>query len=390
MGAEAYMQPKFCPNPRCVHHRDDLTPGPLPPFWICFGSYPTLVAGQVPRFRCASCGKTFSERTFSIDYYTKRTLDNREAFRAISAGESVSSIARNLRCSVASVQNRLERLGRNAAALHAGLTGGLVLSEDLCADGFESFDRSQFFPNNINLLVGSSSQFLYAATHVSLRRKGRMTESQKRTRDRYDLTFRPARKSLQRSCERLFATIPALWDRSSRPFLALTTDEHRAYPAALARVAGLAAADGFFVHRQCPSDAPRTVTNPLFPVNYYDRELRKDIAAFRRESTCFTRNVAAGLLRFMNHLVWHNYCKPYRIVSTAEKPPVHTVVAGVDGRLIPPALDRMFRDRAFLSKVKLSDEWTDIWLKRHKTPLKEGAEYVPGYAQCGLQQGLGK
>ena len=383
------MKPNFCPNPKCVHHHDDSRSGSLPSFWVRFGSYLTKVAGPVPRFRCIHCGKTFSERTFSVDYYTKKALDNREAFRAISAGESVSSIARKFRCSVASVQNRLERIGRNAVALQACLTEDLVLTEDLAADGFESFDRSQFFPNNINLLVGSSSQFLYAATHASLRRKGRMTASQKRMRDRYDLSFRPEPKSLQRSCERLFGTIPALWDRSSRPFLALTTDEHRVYPHALDKIAVLAAAgtEGAFVHRRCPSTEARTTWNPLFPVNYYDRELRKDIAAFRRESTCYTRNVAAGLLRFANHLAWHNYCKPHRIVSTAEKPPVHAVVAGVDGQRIPAALERMFRDRAFLSKVRLSEEWTDIWLKRHTTPLKEGAEYVPAYARCGLQQG---
>ncbi|GAB1432910.1 hypothetical protein MASR2M29_15350 [Spirochaetota bacterium] len=41
------------------------------------------------------------------------------------------------------------------------------------ADGFESFDRSQYFPNQINLVLGKNSQFLYDYSHTTIRRKGR-------------------------------------------------------------------------------------------------------------------------------------------------------------------------------------------------------------------------
>ncbi|GAB1481198.1 hypothetical protein MASR2M78_00130 [Treponema sp.] len=59
--------------------------------------------------------------------------------------------------------------------LHAKLTETLALEENLVTDGFESFTQSQYHPCNINILVGTNSQFLYGTTFAPLRRKGRMT-----------------------------------------------------------------------------------------------------------------------------------------------------------------------------------------------------------------------
>ncbi|GAB1481491.1 hypothetical protein MASR2M78_03060 [Treponema sp.] len=150
------MIPPFCPNPFCFAHRVEYTSADGLPFFLERGTYTTKVVGSVQRFRCKLCGRGFSARTFSIDYYTKKTLDNREIFRAIAAGESVSSIARHLHCSFGSAQNRLERLGRNAIFMQSKLMESLAFKEDLVADGFESFTKSQYHPCNINILVGKN------------------------------------------------------------------------------------------------------------------------------------------------------------------------------------------------------------------------------------------
>jgi len=379
--------PPFCPNPDCAFHRSEAIPhGTL--FWIRTGTYTTKVSGIVQRFLCAACGKGFSERSCSIDYYAKKSLDYREIHRATISSESVTSIARHLSCSVASIQNRQDRLGRNCLAMQARLLADHTLIENLCADGFESFDRSQFFPNALNLLVGDGSQFLYGASHATLRRKGRMTAIQKRKQAEYDTRFAPPKGGLTRSFSRLVAEIEPLWTRSTLPRLVLRTDEHPVYPKALTRVPTLRAAleDRSFIHETYSSKIPRTPANPLFPVNYYDRELRKDIAAFRRESTCFTRNVANGLLRFSHHMVWHNFFKPHRIVSTSVKPESHAIVAGIEGKRIERETKRLYSERAFLSHQRLSDEQRRIWLKRHPTPLKDKKDYCPGYALAGDMQ----
>ncbi len=374
------MVPSFCPNPHCGHHFDesDAYAG----HWKHVGSYDTLVVGNVLRFKCLACGKGFSERTFSVDYYTKRLFNLREIHRATSQGESVSSIARHLTGSIASIQNRVERLSRNGVAMHEYLLADLKLSENLVADGFESFDRSQYFPNNINLLVGQDSQFLYGVTHTTIRRKGRMTRHQKRMREKLEQTYRAPKKGIQSSFTRLLGLIPKLWDTYHKPQLRLWTDEHCAYPRSILHVSQLAQSqcNGSFLHSTWPSKARRTISNPLFPVNYYDRELRKDIAAFRRESTCYTRNTANGLARLMLHLVYHNYQKPFRVGPGRETEEVHAEMAGISAVRIAVQFATFYTDRAFLSKQQLSDEGRKIWLKEAVTPLKVGATYLPKYA----------
>lgn len=374
------MVPSFCPNPHCAHHFDEADA--FAGHWKHVGSYETLVVGTVLRFRCTTCGKGFSERTFSINYYTKRLFDMREIHRAISQSESVSSIARHLGGSVASIGNRIDRLSPSSIAMHEKLLADLSLSENLVADGFESFDRSQYFPNNINLLVGQKSQFLYGITHTTIRRKGAMTEHQKQVRRALESRFLPPRQAIKMSFARLLELIPGLWDSATISELTLWTDEHHAYPRAILRVPQLARAlaDGSFSHKTCSSKVARTIGNPLFPVNYYDRELRKDMAALRRESTCYTRNVANGLARLMLHLMYHNYMKPYRVAPDKITDDVHATVAGIPADRIAACLATFYTDRVFLTKQKLSAENRKIWLKESVTPLKAGVTYLPKYA----------
>jgi transposase-like protein len=111
------MEPPFCPNPRCVHHND--SPQEYRPYWRKFGYHDTLVVGPVQRFRCKACGKTYSTRTFSIQFYTKRIIDLKEIHRSLTQGECLSAIARHLGCTLESVQNRIDRLGRASIAAQA-------------------------------------------------------------------------------------------------------------------------------------------------------------------------------------------------------------------------------------------------------------------------------
>ena len=383
--------PPFCPNPTCLHHHHDRTSHPASPFFRRFGSFHTVRDGFVPRFRCSSCHATFSASTFSLDYYAKRTLDLPQIFRSITEGESLSAIARHLSCSSASIQNRLDRLGRACLALHSRLSSSLPLAENLVADGFESFERSQYFPSHLNILVGAQSQFLFGFTHATLRRKGRMSDTQKRTRATLERRFTPPRAALFSSFSLLMREIPSHWNRSLLPSLTLTTDEHPAYPRAIASVPQLSptAASSAFHHHRIPSSAPRTLTNPLFPVNYYDRELRKDIAAFHRESTCFTRNVASGLLRSACYLAWHNYQRPHRIRRKGTAPPAacHAHVAGICREDIANAWKRLFKDRPFVSRDALPDWALVVWEKRCPTPLASHHDFLPKYVLSHQQQG---
>jgi hypothetical protein len=375
------MKPTFCPNPACKCHIPEHV-NPNFPWYIHYGYHFTKVVGPVKRYRCCSCGKTFSDRTFDINYYTKKTISYRQIFLRITSTESLSSISRNLKAGLPSIQNRIDRLSREMLALHQRLEKEFCLNENLVADGFESFDRSQYFPNNINILVGQFSQCLYGFTHTTIRRKGRMTKSQKAKRAKLEMRYRAPRGGIERSFSQLLEIIPLLWNKLQSPHLSLLTDEHAAYPRAISNVIPLVSAshEGSFSHVRISSTLDRTVINPLFPVNYYDREFRKDIHAYVKESTCFCRNVANGLDRLSLYQGWHNFIKPYRVKYPGGDLDPHAVYAGIGKEKIGRDLARAFRERSFLSHLDLREERRVIWMKTTKTPLKEGYDYLPKYA----------
>jgi hypothetical protein len=366
--------PPFCANPACIHHFHD-TQDPYTDFQ-CWGWYETAAFGAVRRFRCRNCGKTFSRQTFSVDYWLKRVYNYENIIERLASCSSLRAMGRALRVASKSVSNRIGRAARQALALESRLSTTRRPSEDLAADGFESFCVSQFFPNNIHLLVGCRSQFVYEADYVSLRRKGAMTAEQKRTRTRLDLWFRPPPQAVENSFHRIANACLGLLSDEFRPCLCLWTDEKRDYPRAIAHSSCVSALrdQGRLVHRTISSRAARTLSNPLFPVNYLDREIRKDLHEHVRETVCFGRNVNAQMERMTVYLFYHNYCKRHRTQNDARS---HAEVAGYDREHIEEELSEIWKRREWYTHTRLTESGEETWLRLRRTPLKEKRDYYP-------------
>jgi len=159
----------------------------------------------------------------------------------------------------------------------------------------------------------------------------------------------------------------------------LWTDEKLEYRRAIDRNPCLAALEreGRLRHKTISSRAARTRDNPLFAVNYLDRELRKDLHEHVRETVCFGRNVNHQMERLGLYLFMHNYRKGYRIPSDGRS---HAEVAGYDRKAIAGELSRIWEERAFLSLTVLTPDMRLSWLRERCTPLKEGRQYLPRYA----------
>jgi hypothetical protein len=165
----------FCPNSKCKWH----LAAPEEQWYSSAGHHDTLAFGRVPRFKCHSCGKTFSTQTFSIDYWAKRTLDYPAFLLQQSSSESIRALSRSFRVSCGTILNKVDRLSRQALALHARVRKLARKGEAVCVDGFVSFDVSQFFPNEITLSITSSSRFALELVHATRKRSGTMTNNQK-------------------------------------------------------------------------------------------------------------------------------------------------------------------------------------------------------------------
>jgi hypothetical protein len=371
------FSPPFCARASCIHHQPNHS---LPYHaYVPWGFYHTKAFGKVPRYRCTTCGKTFSRQTFSLDYYAKHIHSYQNIIQRLASCESLSAIGRALDASTDTIANRISRASRQSLALHATLSECLHPDEDVVADGFESFCRSQYFPNNITLLVGANSQYVYAADHVTLRRKGRMTEVQKKTRAKLEARWKPEPGGVERSFSRIAHETLRIYAEGRRSPLTLWTDEHKAYTRALAGSPHLALLlqHGFIRHSVVSSRAARTTRNPLFPVNYLDRELRKDLHEHVRETVCFGRNVNRQMERLSVYLFWHNSLKRHR---AREGPSCNVDYVDNDVKRGTRDLRSMWEWRSWRTLTELSDWMIETWERLRITPLSKKPDYLPGYA----------
>ena len=385
------LQPPFCPNSSCPNYYREQYPEDDSRWFHSDGSFLTAREGEVARYRCCECGKRFSESTFSLDYYAKRKITLRRLRRALVSGSSVRAASRQLFCAPATVTRRIMILARQSIAAHGELSVYHSRREPLAADGFQSFAVSQYHPNHFNLLCGGESQYVYDMTSVSLKRSGRMSEAQRAKRERIEAESASDPKALEREFSQIVTTALRLWQRqeqaaeesedsgeleaASRTFI---TDEHPIYPGAIIAAGG----ERQLEHRTVSSLLARSRDNPLFSVNYIDRELRKDLAEHHRETVCFARGVSHSVARMWVYLVWHNIEKPYRI--SPRSPATHAEVSGVPAAEIRRQRRRFYTRRAFLGHCRgLSESQRRDWMQLHWTPERENRvnrRITPAYA----------
>jgi hypothetical protein len=368
----------FCPNSNCMWHLS--APGLR---WFSLAGYHhTRAFGRVRRFKCHACGTTFSTQTFSIDYYAKRRIDYSQLLTQQCSSESIRALSRSFHVSCGTVLNKIDRLSRQALALHARLRRLVNIHEAVCVDGFVSFEVSQFFPSEVTLSITADSRFILELVHAVHRRCGAMTKSQRIRAAQLYSKAQFERGAITRSFREILNSL----ERERRPTawspLVLITDEKMEYATALRAHALFRNQDEKHrvAHLTVNSKLPRVYANPLFASNYLDREIRKDQAGHHRETTCFNRNASNGMARLACYLVQHNYRKRFLIKAPVGEEQVHAEVAGIPKSSIDRELACMFEDREFLTRNMLPPALEKIWRKAFPTPLKRTKDYLPRFA----------
>jgi len=171
--------------------------------------------------------------------------------------------------------------------------------EPIVLDGFRTFEHSQYWPMDLNLVVGESL-FVYGLRDAELRRSGTMRPSQTVKRALLEKKLgRPNPNATQNSVRELLSrVVPAGGS------VTLRSDEHQAYSRALAKLP-----DRSFTHETTSSRQARTPTNPLFPVNLSDMLLRHCSSNHKRETIAFSKRRQSALYRAAIWMVWRNYMK---------------------------------------------------------------------------------
>jgi hypothetical protein len=299
---------------------------------------------RIPRFRCPRCGRSFSSQTFSPTYWLRRPDLLRPVFHRILACSALRQIAHETGVAHATIQRLVERLGRHCLLFHERLRPREAPQEPLVLDGFRSFEKGQFWPFDLNLLVGPS-HYVYGFNAAELRRSGTQTPVQRRQRARLEGRYgRPRPQATREAVEELVGRIVPPGSGAE-----LWSDEHRAYPRALARLANRT-----IRHATVSSRRSRTPQNPLFAVNLADLLLRHTGANHKRETIAFSKRRQGALYRAAIFAVWRNYVK---WSSERRKSPPPGVAIGVIPRRL--TVRDILKARLFPWRVRLSG-----WLRR--------------------------
>jgi transposase-like protein len=354
----------FCPRPACPHHRDPKGFRYRPHGFFCRQKPPWVVA----RFKCLTCGRTFSTQTFKTTYWLKRPELQVPLFEARMSCAALRQFARTAGVSASTAQRQVSRLGRHCMLFQHQQARRLVPQEPVAIDGFMTFEYSQYWPFEINLLVGATSDFVYAYTDSELRRSGRMTAAQKRRRQELEDTFgKPDPHATRKAIVKLV--------RQAAPepcTLDAVTDEHRAYPRAFGELPHAIA------HRTVSSRRCRTTPhNPLKAVDLLDLLLRHCNANHKRETIAFSKRRQGAQEQMALAQVWRNFMKKRNENDPASLTPAQLLGLTPRRLTVPDVLAR----RLFPSHFDLPPPLDDYYWRRVPTrQVPRGTRHELTYA----------
>ena len=290
-----YRRPPFCPHADCDSRTHSTT-------WrfIKKGFYlRRRRPHRVQKYQCSHCGRGFSSSTFSTRYWLRRPDLLGPVFHRLVACSGFRQIAREFEVSHSTIRRLSDRLGRHCLLFQDAMRPRACPTEPLVLDGFRSFEHSQYWPLDLNLVVGRSL-FVYGFNDAELRRSGTMRPAQAMKRTVLEKKFgRPDPQATRKRVEELLRRVVPPGGA-----VTLRSDEHQAYPRAMKRLR-----DRTFVHEQTNSRLARTTENPLFPVNLSDLLIRHSSANHKRETIAFSKRRQSALYRMAIWAVWRNYMK---------------------------------------------------------------------------------
>ena len=361
--APAPQAPPFCPNPACPFHSWDREKWEFKRIGFFERQSPPY---EVQRYQCVSCRRTFSDQTFSTTYWLRRAELLAPVFLRLQSCSGFRQVAREFGVSPTTIARISERLGRHALLFHQQYRPRGPLREPLTLDGFEGFEWSQFYPSSYHVAVGKDSHFFYGFTTTELRRKGSMTDAQRKMRERLETSFgRPDPKGTAKDVATLLSIVVP-----TAQGLVLHPDEHQAYPRALKRVPHLKV-----THETISSRAARTPQNPLFPVNLLDLLIRHSGSQHKRETIAFPKRLQSACERMALFAVWRNWIKAFSERARKREKETPAMRLGLAERALTP--EDVLSERLFPSLIRLPEPWTSYYWRRVHTraiPRERGHE----------------
>ena len=333
-------QPPFCPNPECRFHGSG---GAGPWRFKRAGTFRRQAAPRlIRRFRCLHCGRSFSTQTFSVTYWMKRPGILPEVMRQTTSCAAHRQIAHNLGVAPDTIDRAVGRLGRHCLLTHLELWGRRPPCGPVVIDGLETFEWSQFFPFHANVAVEVTSGFFSYFTDSELRRRGRMTDWQRRRRAELESQLgRPDPGATVRGITELLAIV-----LDGAEHAVIRSDDHPAYRGPIRR------SPCEIRHEVTSSRRRRDGTNALVEVNLLDLWIRHGSANHKRETIAWSKRRQRAMERLAIVLVDRNYLRSRRKKKGGPTP---GMLRGVVDRKL--TVEEVLSHRRFPGRFHLPAPW---------------------------------
>ncbi len=236
---------------------------------------------------------------------------------------------------------------------HAKMMEGATTSSTIAIDGFETFELSQYYPFHHNVAVEVDTGFFLHHTDSPLRRKGRMTDHQKRRRAELEEKYgRPDPQAVRKGIASLLEVVTR-----GRTEITVRSDEHWSYPPAIKEL------DCAIRHEVTSSRDHRDKRNPLWEVNLLDLLIRHGTAAHKRETIAWPKRRQGSAERLTILQVWRNVVKRRWEKGPPESP---GMLKGLTDRLLK--VRDIQKERLFRTRIALPEVWGRYYDRVTETP----------------------
>lgn len=289
------FDPERCPWRSCARHAD-----PSPGFFVRYGSYRSRVSPfRIPRFRCRTCGRTFSYQTFQLEYRLRKTRFDEVLLRDFASGVSLRQSARTLGLSLSTVEARFVLFGRHCLDAQENVLAEWRPKGNFQFDEIETFEHHRTLkPLTVGLLVSGDSGFLVETAVGRLRSRAGASEKSRKRREVFEAREgrRPNEsRAVVRAClGRLGEGGP--WD--------LVTDKKPLYGRVVGEILREDPALG--VHWTVSGRGSKGPTSPLFWVNHTAAKVRYGMARLIRRSWCASKKRERLRMHLAIYWMWHN------------------------------------------------------------------------------------
>jgi transposase-like protein len=292
--------PVNCPNSSCARHRD-----PVPGFFIRKGFYRSAAKpGPIPRFRCRTCGRSWSLQTFRADYRDHKPQLNSVLFKLLVSGLGLRQAARMLPLTRKSTHLKFCKIARELQAAHNNLLGEFPTGSWFQMDELGAFEQDRHSgPLSLPIVIEASSFFIVAAETAPIRPSGKKTKAQRERIARHEREHGRRRDRSREATRRVLQVVEKHTRKMEK--VRLRTDRKAMYVPVAASVFGAER----LVHERVSGKLPRTTFNPIFRINLTDAMARDNNGRLRRRSWLHSKKAKYLDLQLALFMAYRNYVR---------------------------------------------------------------------------------